>query len=400
MSLRFVPIDEIGEANLEGLIEDSVAEGRDIDYKLKLPGSMADDKKEFLADVSSFANAGGGDFVFGVDESGGLPTALTGLDDDLDAAMLALENSIRDGVSPRIQGVRSQPVPLGNGRRALVLRVPRSFARPHVVTFRNHWKFFTRSSNGKHQMDVDEVRAAFLGSEAIAERVRLFRAERLGRIVSGEAPAIVEGKAKAVVHLAPLSAFDLPAPLVDLDSPALHDLLHPISFPGQVRHNFDGVISEAAMGRETAIVGYAQLFRSGVVEAADSYVVHAQNKDAQIQSIYFEESLLDAAEKHLELLARLGVESPVLVMLSLVGVGGYRMATRGPGAEHWGHPIDRNDLVVPESVVEGGPVIGRAGVERLMRPMIDSVWNACGYVGSPNFGDDGRWSNPARRQVR
>lgn len=393
-----MPIDEVEEANLEGLVEDGVAEGRDIDYKLTLPGTTTEEKKEFLADVSSFANAGGGDIVFGVAESAGLPNQVAGLGDDLDEAILRLESSIRDGVSPRIRGVRSRAVPLGNGKKALVLRVPRSFARPHVVTFRNHWKFFTRSSNGKHQMDVDEVRTAFVGSEAIAERVRGFRAERLGRVVSGEAPATIEGKAKAVLHVAPLSAFDLPAPLVDLDSPALHDFLHPISFPGQVRHNFDGVISEAAMGRETAIVGYAQLFRDGVVEAADTYVVNAQNRDALIPGAYFEESLIDTAEKHLELLVRLGVESPVLVMLSLVGVGGYRMLTRGPGAEYWGRPIDRDDLVVPESVAEEGPEIGRAGVERLMRPMIDSVWNACGYVRSPNFGGDGRWIHPAERR--
>ena len=188
MSLWSVPIDEIGKAHLEGLVEDGVAEGRDIDYKLTLPGGSDADKREFLADVSSFANAGGGDVVFGVDESGGAPTDLEGLADNLDAATLRLEGSIRDGVAPRIQGVRTRRVPLRNGRSALVLRVPRSFARPHVVTFKNHWKFFTRSSNGKHQMDVDEVRAAFLGSEAIAERVRAFRADRLGRVAFGEGP--------------------------------------------------------------------------------------------------------------------------------------------------------------------------------------------------------------------
>lgn len=396
MSLRFVPVDEIGEAHLQGLIEDGVAEGRDVDYKLALPGTTPDDKKEFLADVSSFANAGGGDIVFGVDESAGLPTGVPGLADDLDDAMLRLEGSIRDGISPRIQGVRSHPVPLSNGKGALVVRVPRSFARPHVVAFRNHWKFFTRSSNGKHQMDVDEVRAAFLGSEAIAERVRAFRAERLGRIVSGEAPAALEGGAKAVLHVAPLSAFDLPAPAVDLDSPALVELLHPISSPGAPRHNFDGVISEAAEGRG-GVRGYAQLFRWGVVEAADAYVVEAQNAHAHIPGAYFEESLIDTVEKHLGLLRRLGVGSPVLVMLSLVGVRGYRMRAHGPGGLYGARPIDREDLVVPEAMAEEGPGIGRAGVELLLKPMIDSVWNACGYARSPNFGDNGRWTNPTSR---
>lgn len=281
-----------------------------------------------------------------------------------------------------------------------MLRVPRSFAGPHVVVFKNWSRFFTRSSNGKHQMDIDEVRSAFLGSEAIAERVRGFRAGRLGRMVAGEAPAPLGGGARAVLHVAPLSAFDLPAPAVWLDASAVHDLLHPISFPGQARHNFDGVISEATVGRGTT-VGYAQLLRSGVVESADAYVVDGQDGDTRIATTYFEQSLVEAAENYLELLRRLGVESPVLVMLSLVGVRGYRMLTRGFGGDYYGaRLIDRDDLVVPEALVEEGPGIGRDGAERLLRPLIDAVWDACGYEGSPYFDDDGRWIHPDGRRRR
>ena len=395
MSLRAIPIDEIEEAHLEGLVEDGIAEGRDIGYKLTLPGTTPDDKKEFLADVSSFANAGGGDMVFGVDEAAGLPTAVEGLADDLDDAMLRLESSIRDGVAPRIQGVRSRPVPLASGKGALVVRVPRSFARPHVVAFRNHWKFFTRSSNGKHQMDVDEVRAAFLGSEAIAERVRLFRAERLGRVVSGERP--LRGGARLALHVVPLSAFDLPAPAVPLDVRKAGELLRPISFSGVARRNFDGVISEATVG-QGELVGYAQLFRSGAIEAVDAQVFGDGSGDGRIASTYFERALIEAAERYFALLGGLGVEPPLLVMLSLVGVRGYVLSRRTPGTDYEARPIDRDDLVVPEAVVEEGPEFRRADVERLLRPMIDSVWNACGHEGSPNFGDDGRWIHPSNRR--
>ena len=43
------------------------AEGRTLDYKRTLPGSTDEEKREFLADVSSFANAAGGDIVYGID---------------------------------------------------------------------------------------------------------------------------------------------------------------------------------------------------------------------------------------------------------------------------------------------------------------------------------------------
>jgi hypothetical protein len=43
-----------------------VAEGRQLDYKEQLPISSDDDKREFLGDVTSFANTAGGDLIYGV----------------------------------------------------------------------------------------------------------------------------------------------------------------------------------------------------------------------------------------------------------------------------------------------------------------------------------------------
>ena len=60
--------DAITKADIEALVANAVAEGRALEYKQQLPGNGDEDKKEFLADVSSFANAGGGDIVFGVVE--------------------------------------------------------------------------------------------------------------------------------------------------------------------------------------------------------------------------------------------------------------------------------------------------------------------------------------------
>lgn len=59
-------VNDITENDLLALISDGVAEGRSIDYKRELPGNSDGDKKEFLADASSFANTEGGDLVFGM----------------------------------------------------------------------------------------------------------------------------------------------------------------------------------------------------------------------------------------------------------------------------------------------------------------------------------------------
>src|SRR6266540_626883 len=92
----------ITESDLQRLIDNEVAETRTIEYKLALPGTRDAERKEFLADVSSFANANGGDLLYGVEAIRGVPRALRGLssgseDDDI----LRLESMIRDGITPR-----------------------------------------------------------------------------------------------------------------------------------------------------------------------------------------------------------------------------------------------------------------------------------------------------------
>jgi predicted HTH transcriptional regulator len=61
-------LTQIDEALLESLRADHVREGRQLDYKETLPGARDDDKREFLSDVTSFANAAGGDIIYGLRE--------------------------------------------------------------------------------------------------------------------------------------------------------------------------------------------------------------------------------------------------------------------------------------------------------------------------------------------
>ena len=82
------PLNEINIEDLNELVTNSVSEGRNLDYKRDLCGNSDGDKKEFLSDISSFANATGGDLLFGVDEA----EAQIGLvDQQLDVSRLRRE---------------------------------------------------------------------------------------------------------------------------------------------------------------------------------------------------------------------------------------------------------------------------------------------------------------------
>jgi hypothetical protein len=416
MTLMSVPIDSITENHLRALIEDQVIELRVIEYKQELPGRSDGDKKQFLADVCSFANTAGGDLIYGMTESGGIPQNLAGVDagNNLDAEISRLESSIRDGIRPRIPGIHHQPVRLESGKHALVLRVPRSFSRPHVVTYKNHWKFHARTSNGKYQMDVDEVRRAFVLSESVADRIRAFRAERLSRVVSGETPIPIEGTGRVVLHVVPISAFDSPASVVDLDiqrPPLSERVLLPISIVNELeldefllsrdpgilrrRYNFDGVFCDARLGAPGENPkGYAQLFRTGVIEAVDNNAFFEEEGVSRIDGKKLDEGLIKAVQRYFRLLRELGVEPPIFLLLSLVGVSDYTMLQKDMPQHCYSalRPVDRDDLVVPEVMVESLEQDLHA-LQRRMRPLLDAVWNAVGLPRSPRYDESGNWKS-------
>ena len=74
-------LDLVTEIDLQNLIEKEVHEGKKIEYKETLPGNSDRDKKEFLGDVSSFANESGGYIIYGIseDRNKGIPEEIKGL---------------------------------------------------------------------------------------------------------------------------------------------------------------------------------------------------------------------------------------------------------------------------------------------------------------------------------
>jgi len=405
-----VPIESIDKNHLLSLIEDQAHESRVIDYKSELPDSNRS-KKKFLGAVCAFANTGGGDLVYGMKEAGGVPQQLTGFKtSDIDGDILRLLNLIRDGITPRLSNVRTQQVELADGCYALVLRVPRSFSRPHVVVFDNDWRFYTRTTRSNEPMDVHQIRQAFGLSESVADRIRAFRAERLGRVVSEDTPAPLENTGKVVLHMVPISAFDTPASVVDLDirRPPLNErLLLPISIIANTtdedldevlysnptdflpRYNFDGVVCDLQSLQPGA--GYVQLFRTGVIEAADTGVFI----NGHIDLVKLGQGLNRAVHRFLQLLRRLGVEPPIFLMLSLMGVASYEFAHVPYSYLSMRRPVDRENLVIPEVMVESLEQ-DLTAVQRCMRPLLDSVWNAGGLRRSLDYDEKtGNWKPPA-----
>ena len=136
MAFENKALEAVDESDLQALITDGVTEGKTIEYKQELPGNDYEAVREFLSDVSSFANAAGGHLIFGVREDGGLPVEIDGLQNiNVDQVKQRLENSIRDNMEPRLPGISVQEIPLQSGEVVIIIRIAKIWALPHVVKF-------------------------------------------------------------------------------------------------------------------------------------------------------------------------------------------------------------------------------------------------------------------------
>jgi hypothetical protein len=377
MPLRGKPIDSITMADLESLVIDQVIESKQIEYKQTLPGRGDPEGKEFLKDVSSFANAAGGDLIFGIREEDGTPSEICGLHvQNIDDEKLRIENMIRDGIEPRIPGISIREI-TEQGKIVIIVRIPRSWALPHVVKYKGHWRFYSRNSSGAYPLDVSELRASFLLSESMGERIRRFRSERLSMIVSGEGTLAMSDSPKLVLHVIPISVVD-PATRFDLSSAiALSERAPQIDRESHTwRYNFDGFVTYAPKGGS-----YVQIFHNGSIEAVNTSLFA---NPPYIPSTKFEQVLVKAVEMYVALIKELGVQPPIFIMLSLLGVKSFVVT----GSQRtYGEVIERNDLVISEVTMNSF----ESHVAEILKPSFDAVWNAGGWPGSENYDREGKW---------
>lgn len=394
MALDQKPLDALDETDLQSLVDSQVSERKTIEYKSALPSDKENEKKEFLADVSSFANASGGQLIFGIEEKNGVPTKLVGLEiANADEAVRRLDDIVRQGIQPRIPGHQTHAITLQNGRFAIVMRIPRSWNAPHMITYQQWSRFYSRTSNGKYPLDVGEIRSAFLRSETQAERIRGLRADRLARIAAGDTPLPLTDAPKLVLHLVPQGAFgagiNVPIPRFPADQD-IFEWLRPQAVGGSThRYNFDGSLMFCRDWDRQGVIAnahaYTQLFRNGCIEGVNARLLQQPDGKKQILSAAFEQYSLLSLAGYLKALERLGIVPPYFAMLSMVGVAGYELAVGQGSFAGEGAPIDRDALIVPETLIENA----EDNLARLMKPAFDAVWNAAGWPQSHNYDAQG-----------
>lgn len=99
---------ENGEQRLRELLDLKIPENFHLDYKVEHSGTNKEKKREFLKDVTGFANANGGDLIIGCEEpeEGKLTDSILKGIACGDSIARDLERLATSSIDPRIPGLR------------------------------------------------------------------------------------------------------------------------------------------------------------------------------------------------------------------------------------------------------------------------------------------------------
>jgi hypothetical protein len=273
-----VRFDDIGSDDILKLVTDKATERKTLEYKQKLNIATGDERVEFLSDISSFANASGGDIIFGIsderdgDNATGIPAEIKPLNiDSIPTELGKIEQIIQNGIQPRIPVVQVKDVNVQGYGTIILVRVGKSWISPHMVTQSNRSRFYSRNSSlGKFQLDVQQIGAAFALQRGLGERLRSWKTDRISKAISGDGPVRMEGS-QVLFHFVSAAALtdgEQSLPRV-FNRQKLHNKSRLFSLTAQSsRYNADGLLM-LSHGTE-AMRSYLQIFRDGSLEYGDT----------------------------------------------------------------------------------------------------------------------------------
>jgi hypothetical protein len=234
----------------------------------------------------------------------------------------------------------------------------------------------------------------YLRTPQLSDQIKHFRLDRIGQISCGLTPVPMSREGKIILHVVPLTAFDLRQTIVVGEI-----VKNPYNFPplkqartAGARVNMDGFLSYSnttpGIAEQPA---YCQVFRSGIVEA----VSHAGNSTGMIIAEEIEIALVSGVLRYSNSLSQYGFEPPLVVLLSLVGVRG---AVLRPTQYSWINDsleakVDRDPLLFTDVLLEALPR-GYADAGIFLRPMLEQLANAAGLAEAPNFEVNGGYTPP------
>ncbi len=372
---------------IRALVNEGTPESSTLDFKREYYEAGDKGKVDFLKDVTAMANTDGGTILIGVTEVDGFATNFAEMSNEgFDKQKNRMAALLSTGTDPKLT-VEINGVEIDQENFVVEIEVPKSWMGPHRAIHNNQSYFYMRTTHGNDPMDTRQIRQAILLSENVTERMRNFRSERVGKILSDDTPVPLVGTFRMIVHLIPRASITN-GKVLDLKGiPRSSFVIGNPEWCLRPTFNFEGVLGGWAGNSGGTERAYYQTFRNGMVEYVRSYEVKVDtNGSMALEGDYAEKELVGSAWSFRETLNALGVNSQVFVAISLVGAGAVTLKSSHSSVR----PLRNNVMQLPEVELDEIPENIRALREALALP-IDVMWQASGFASSPRIDKSGNW---------
>jgi len=363
------PLDGVTLESVMALHARGVREGKTLEYKRDLLPLNDKAKFELIKDVCAFANADGGLLVYGAEQGpDGAIAALPGVEiDDRDKLESQITLLLRDNIDERPIGVTIAFLSIPNSTRVVVLvRVPRSYLAPHMITLPvTHPRFYQRSGTVNVPLEMAQVRTLTtaryrMETEAVN---RIHERTRFG------------GPSSVMCFAVPL--FSHPYALDFTNESLLRQLLTPAAVLGG-GSTFHTLVGYGMRYYQDEHRQHVLFTRGGGVEVLYAPITYVKG-DHQFLRLKQIENVVQRFLEAVSTAAPLGVAPlPVLLALRLSGVAGTHAGS--PEGFPLGYPCSDDDVFPEPEVIyswdEAWPT---------MKRYIDVLWQACGVRKSPSF---------------
>ena len=177
-SLQGKLLENTTKKDLREMVIQREQESQILEYKREPYKRNDEETREMLRDITSIANAFGGDLIIGMEEdTNGSALQLIGIWNPEEESQ-RIVSSCLSNISEHISGLRIHPVLLQDGSSVLVVRIPRSLRAPHMITFRGLNQFWIRHDRQKSPMSIHEIKDTCLKIEGLMEKLERFLAKR------------------------------------------------------------------------------------------------------------------------------------------------------------------------------------------------------------------------------
>ena len=379
------------ENDLRDLVEvRRVREHIHLDYKLESYPHGRSETIEMLADVTAMANAQGGYILIGVEENrpdpDGTPKQLIGIENG-DAEATWIQSVCLSSIDEKITGLRVRDIPLANGRSCVVIQVPDSVRKPHMIVYRKHRSFRIRHGRTKSFMGMQEVRNMILNMNAYCTSLKSLIEDRKQKLrdLAKEAPWLLLMATPIYVDR------DKIDPLRD----DIRDLLRRV--PGSPDRNFGiyaGTPKPTFLGIEASSKkGVLRLFRNGHLEYCEDHSAMDErpNKAMPIYSYRTTVTLLNFLEVARQIMQLGEVSEPITITAHWENFNpSYLHRWKSPQIPF--HAKDSGISIWRESELSIEFTASElSDVNSLARSVIDRLFNTFGYDHNPHFDADGNF---------